>query len=285
MADIAVKRRTMFSKFLALFRIAKSFVKRYKIGFYILTAITVSVAVTTLINNVFDLNRNYLILKKEVEEPQNLLSPNNPTSRISELMGQPLSIESFEFWKEYIYFSNGLWVKHIVLPNENPLAISFNSCNYKEVRLPISSETTVKKSVLVLNKTTFEQIPEMVDPYNASDKYVELSYIVGANYIYFIEEYGGGNPTNYQTYFWGFADLCNLNEEASKYLSDNVAKLNYKGNLADAPNEIKQFRKLVSASFIGQTALHATTLENNEKLLEKIGISKYIPRTLPQHTY
>lgn len=284
MGDKRVVLHKLRSKTTRVVRKIVQIVKKHKIIFIVTTTFTLTLTLTTFVNSVIDLNRNYLILKKGLVVPQNYLTASNPSSKIIEIMGEPLLIQKSEESTEYIYLRDNLWIKHLIDIDQNPYAISYNSCVKKSIFIPIQAGGT-KKDKVTFNKTVLEEIPTKIDPhYEIQPKDINLVYIVGANYVYLSESYSGGNTTNYQKYFWGYTDLCHLNSRATRYLGKYTTNLNYEGSLEKAPIQVKEFRKLAAISFIGQTSVFYNT-SDWDKLIKDIGLSKLEPRTLPQHSY
>lgn len=191
-------------------------------------------------------------------------------------LGIPVFVQTREEITEYSFSRKGYWVQAITDQAGTVLRYAVTVCDP-------SFKPTFKYNpvgnLVTIGVTTFSEVADSIDS-------VEADYFLGVNTAnaYMTEKAYYGNPSNYQTVWWGLNDACNFYENISDsdhaYLLDIEFSDNKEIDLADQKvNEIRARTKIntfgISSPFEGVIA------SNKAYSKFQLGVDRVLLRTSP----
>jgi hypothetical protein len=168
---------------------------------------------------------SHLGWKRMEEKVINSLAPAMHIAKFHEVLGAPLFCrKSDSGYAEYVYKRRGYWVQAITDTEGSVVLYAVTSCS--ERFRPRIKNNPVGVPVR-LRTTTFKAAAGEYEP----DLHYSISGATANSYL--IEKLYLGNPSHYQTVFWGYNDAC-----SNKWADDSlpVKLYSYLRECDNAPN-------------------------------------------------
>ena len=223
-----------------------------------------------------EIYKNTINWRNTEEQIINKLSASINIAVFEKYLGIPVFVKSVEGATEYSFSRRGYWVQAITDQSGSVLRYAVTVCDpsFK----PRLQYNPVGKPVTI-GVTTFSEVVESIDS-------IEPDYFFGlatAN-NYMTERAFYGNPSNYQTTWWGLNDVCNFYENISDADREYLLNINFSDNenidLSDQKiNDIRIRTKIntfgISSPFEGVASSSAI----NKKF--QLGVDRVLLRTAP----
>lgn len=175
---------------------------------------------------------------REVEERRiESLRPNVHVDDINRKLGRPRIVTPSESGEmtAHVYQGRGYWVQAVTDTSSNVLMVSTTICDL-ELRPTWRMWDSREKYVAVTANRSKAVPTGTVRPSG-----YQWQFPGATNNVYAFVLYSGGNPTNYQTYAWGFNDACEADFSAipegdpGDVLSDHWVSGEYEDTSASPP--------------------------------------------------
>lgn len=210
------------------------------------------------------------------EKNINKLSASVNIRLYEQLLGIPVFVNTIDGITEYSFSRRGYWVQAITDSSGTVLRYAVTVCD--PTFTPTIKYNPVGKPVTI-GVTTLAEVAE-------DDESVEAEYFlaVATANAYMTEKVYYGNPSNYQTVWWGLNDVCNfyqyISDEDHSYLLEVEISDKHELNIQD--EKIKEIRLRTKINTFGISSPFegvATSSATHNRF--QLGVDRVLLRTAP----